>query len=744
MKFSDKFVRSQLEVSKHFADGAQLEFARNMQNRLGRLLKFVNRHDVMTKECELGAVRGAIIVPRDELRTGIILYLHGGGYTCGGLDYAKGFATVLSAECGMRVATVEYRLAPEHPFPAAIDDCLEAYKHLLASGYPCQNIILAGESAGGGLCYSLCLKLKELGLPLPAGVVAISPWCDLTLSGESYETNKDTDPTLTKERLNYFVKCYLGEIKSTRTAYKKEKHVDYDTGAPLRTNPFVSPAHADLSDMPPSLIFAGGDEILLSDAEMMHARLMEKGSQAKLVVKEGMWHAYHMYSLKSCESDFKLINKFVKTVMPKDSERTLRWMSLDNSAKIYPAAATTRWTNIFRLSATLTEPVDREVLQIALDVTVRRFPSIAVRLRRGTFWYFLEEIAHAPHLSDEKPYPLAPMPFREIRSCAFRVLVYKNRIAVEFFHALTDGNGGLIFLKSLLAEYISEKYGADIPCTYGILDRLEEPKDFELEDSFLKHCGHFPLSRSERTSYRIWGAREELAFRHITTFIMDSELIHKKAKEMGVTVTALLAGAVIKAGIRLQNVDVPYERKQRPVKVLIPCDLRRLYGSKTLRNFALYATPGIDPRLGEYSFEQICKSVYHQMCLEINPNYMAAKMKTNVKDEENPLLRIVPLFIKNAVMKMIFTAVGEKKSMLSLSNLGVVELPSEMRRYIERLDFVLSVQSKAPYNIGTLSYRGTTYMSVIRNIIEPRLESMLYKVLREEGIAVKVESNQKQ
>ena len=125
-----------------------------------------------------------------------------------------------------------------------------------------------------------------------------------------------------------------------------------------------------------------------------------------------------------------------------------KWMRLDNAAKIYPAAKRRNWTNYFRLSATLTEPVDVQVLRAALDVTVRRFPSIAVRLRRGVFWYYLEEISKAPAIEEDKSYPLVHVPFDDVRRCAFRVLVYKNRLAVEFFHAVTDGTGGLIFLKS--------------------------------------------------------------------------------------------------------------------------------------------------------------------------------------------------------------------------------------------------------------------------------------------------------
>ena len=140
------------------------------------------------------------------------MYLHGGGYTCGSLDYAKGYASVLSAECGMKVFTVEYRLAPEHPFPAALFDAYFAYRHLIEQGTPPSKIILAGESAGGGLVYSLCLHLKNMGEELPAGIISISPWVDLTLGGESYDHNKEADPSLT-----YRVICMLLRILASKS-----------------------------------------------------------------------------------------------------------------------------------------------------------------------------------------------------------------------------------------------------------------------------------------------------------------------------------------------------------------------------------------------------------------------------------------------------------------------------------------------------------------------------------------------
>jgi len=745
MSFTDKFIKRQLEIIRPITSASGLSLSRGAQDKIGKLMCFKNRADAVLQDTEREGIKTSLAIPRDEVRTGLVIYIHGGGYTAGGIDYAKGFASTLAAKLGIKTLSFEYRLAPENPYPAALDDALAVYRMALDMGYSSEYIVLAGESAGGGLCYSLSLKIRELALPRPAGIIAISPWCDLTLSGESYKENESKDPSLSYAKLRFFADSYVGklEVKNQKKGKVKMKKGEYADLSEEKKNPYVSPIFASLSDMPPSLILAGSDEMLLSDSKAMHERLLEQGSESKLVIKDKMWHAYTLYGLKSQKDDFTLMRAFLKRVMPQDSKRKLHWTSLDNAAKIYPAAASSRWTNVFRLSATLKEPVDKAVLQSALDVTVRRFPSIAVRLRRGTFWYYLEEIAHAPGVMDEKPYPLSRMMFDDIRSCAFRVLVYNKRVAVEFFHALTDGNGGLVFLKTLIAEYLSQKHGISIPSENGVLDRLETPHPEELVDNFPKIAGKFPKSRRDTNAYRIYGEKERDSFLNNTTFIMDADELLGRAKQEGVSLTALLAAAFVKAAVKLQASEIVHERNLKPVKILLPCDLRRMYPGKekTLRNFVLYVTPGIDPRLGEYSFSELAKLIYHQMLVDLNDKNISSMVKTNVKDEENIILKLTPLFIKNAVMKLVFNLFGERKSTLSLSNLGVVKLPSVMDDYIDRFDFTLGVQAHAPYNTGLISYKGKAYLNFIRNIKEARLELEFYRVLRQEGIRVKVESN---
>ena len=719
MAFSSKMIRAQMTRLMPLLRSCSLETVRKGQNKVGELMERRYRRQILCRDHDFENFSAAWVIPRDERRQGVILYLHGGGYTCGDLEYAKGFASALAVQCGVRVFCPAYRLAPEHPYPAALEDSLEAYRYLLDKGYAPEHITLCGESAGGGLCYSLCMKLREQEWQLPSGIIAISPWTNMTASGRSYEDNKERDPSMTVELLDFYAACYT---------------VD-------RKDPLVSPLLGDLSHMPPSQIFVGGDEIMLSDAEDLHQKLLDSGCRSQIVVRPDRWHGYVLYGLPEDAGDMAAINRFLNQTV--GMENKLRWMRLDNAAKIYPASRSQNWSNVFRLSATLKEKVDREVMQSALDVTVRRFPSIAARLRRGVFWYYLQQLDHVPQIREENSYPLARMSKAEIRRCALRVIVYQNRVAVEFFHSLTDGNGALVFLKTLLAEYLQQKHGIHVPAEHGVLGRLEEPSEEEMEDSFQKYAGPVQVSRQGTNAWKPTGTPEADGFLHVTCLRMDVKAVLEKAHAYGVSLTAFLCACMMQALQDLQREKVPNVRQRRHIKVLVPVNLRRLYPSRSLRNFVLYTTPEIDPRLGEYSFPEICDAVRHRMGLEVNAKYMSRLIATNVGSERSVLVKLMPLFIKNAVMKLVFNAVGERKSCLSLSNLGAVKLPEVMEPYVERFDFILGVQATSPYNCGVLSYGNTLYINFIRNIREPELEYHFYRVLREMGIPVEAESNQR-
>ena len=418
------------------------------------------------------------------------------------------------------------------------------------------------------------------------------------------------------------------------------------------------------------------------------------------------------------------------------------WVRLDNAAKIYPAARNDNWSNVFRQSMTLSEKVDIEVLKSALEVIIKRFPAIAARLRKGVFWYYLEQVPHAPNIKDEKSYPLCFMSKKETRKCAFRVIVYNERIAVEFFHSLTDGTGALVFLKNLVAEYLEQKYGIEIELENGVLDRKAKPTPEELEDCFPKNAGPVPASRRDTDAWRMNGQLQPDGFLNLTCFRLPVKETLEQAHHHNATLTVFMSAVMMKALLNLQNEKKPNRKRQKLIKLLIPVNLRQLYPTTTLRNFAMYIIPELNPKLGDYTFDEICNIIKHKMGLEFTAKHMGGVIATNVNDEKNPIVRLIPLPIKNMVMKMVFNSVGEKKSCLSFSNIGLVKLPETMKPYVKRMDFILSVQAQAPYNCGMLSYDDTIYINFIRNIREPELERHFFEVLKELGLSATVESNQ--
>lgn len=420
------------------------------------------------------------------------------------------------------------------------------------------------------------------------------------------------------------------------------------------------------------------------------------------------------------------------------------WMALDNAALIYPAVMNRNWTALFRVSAELTEPVDPDVLEVALRRTLKRCPSFSVRLRRGVFWFYLEHTDDLPSVEPDVGNPCVRMRLKDSRGYPLRVRYYGNRIAVEIFHVLADGTGGLTLLRTLLAEYLRIQHGADIPRGPGILDCTEPPRPEESEDSFHVHSGSYAASRRESAAYHLHGTDESEGFIHITTGTMDAAAILAKAREKGVTLTEYLTAVMILSIDAIQRRCVQRPQRYRPVKICVPVNLRRFFPSETLRNFSNYVNPGIDPRLGEYGFDETLNIVHHFMAMEATEKLLNLKFTTNVRSQQNPVLRVMPLFIKNAAMKIVYSRVGDAVSSTCLSNLGVVALPDEMARYVTRLDFLLGPLAENRVCAAVISYGGKLRVSFTRTIYEPMLEREFFTRLVKQGVHVLIESNQRE
>ncbi len=420
-----------------------------------------------------------------------------------------------------------------------------------------------------------------------------------------------------------------------------------------------------------------------------------------------------------------------------------KWMKLDNAAKIYPAAKRRNWKALFRLSATLTEPVDPAVLVEAQRSTLARFPGFALKLKRGVFWYYLEHNEGGPVVAPDGPYPCAPMDFDENGGFMFRVRYHERRIAVEIFHVLTDGSGGLCFLKTLVAEYLRLKYGAQIPRGCEILDCSLPPSPGETEDAYIKYARNVGRSRREPDAYYLRGTDESDGFVHIIDGMIPAYEVLSRAKEKGVSLTEYLTAVLIMAIDRIQRKKVRHEKSLRPVKVCIPINLRSFYPTNTLRNFASYVNPGIDPRYGVYSFDEVLSAVHHYMRAEVTEKLLNAKISTNVRSESLKVLRLTPLFLKNIAMKLTFYRVGDRKSTSSISNLGLVKLPDEMAQYVTRMDFILGPLSRNRVVCAALTYNGELILNFTRTIKESMVEREFFRYLVKLGVPVKVESNER-
>lgn len=216
----------------------------------------------------------------------VVLYFHGGAYLVGAPSAYRGLSARLALWAQARVAAVDYRLAPEHPFPAATNDALDAYRGLLERGIAASDVVLAGDSAGGGLALACALQIRDAGLPMPAGLVLLSPWTDLTLGGESMTRNAGREILLDPAMLLDAASDYLGAQDARQ--------------------PLASPLFADLRDLPPMLIQVADGEVLEDDARRLAERVEAAGGHVELSVAPGMWHVWQIFAGKMPEADTAL------------------------------------------------------------------------------------------------------------------------------------------------------------------------------------------------------------------------------------------------------------------------------------------------------------------------------------------------------------------------------------------------------------------------------------------------------
>jgi len=261
-----------------------------------------------------------------------------------------------------------------------------------------------------------------------------------------------------------------------------------------------------------------------------------------------------------------------------------------------------------------------------------------------------------------------------------------------------------------------------------------------LEDAYIKYAtSNLKPHRAQEKAYRIRGTKEEFYTLNIINGIMPVDKLLAKSRQYKISLTEYLNAVLIYALLENQKLDKP--TRLRPVKLAMPVSLRRFFPSRTLRNFITMVYPSIDPRLGEYTFEEILTQVHFYMRYYLNEKFLNADITTNAATQQNPFIRAVPLFIKDFVVKSFYVRIQDKQSTAGLTNLGVIETPKEMHDFIERFDMFMGQPFSPRTNCAISSYGNILTINFTSSIIESNVEMFFFRKLVQEGIPVKIESN---
>ena len=409
-------------------------------------------------------------------------------------------------------------------------------------------------------------------------------------------------------------------------------------------------------------------------------------------------------------------------------------MKLDNAAKIYPAITGSELTGVFRISVHLTSPVVLPALLKATEEAAAIFPMFSVELCKGFFWYYLEYNGKPPRVLADLGPRCQPFP-RDIRGeLVYRVLVHDNCVSVEFFHILTDGGGAIFFLKALMNLYFLHAFGIT---EEPFPEASEGPHEGSTDDLFPKYYSKgLPkppiLPRAWHLPYRL---RQVPRFR-VTDFELSAASLSSIARQNNCTITEYLASMYL---LTLQEIRRDYGKGSPHIRVQVPFDLRRRYDAHTLRNFSLWAMPEIDIRMGHYTFEELLAVVKLTMQAMTDEKKIKQVISRNVSSEKNPLIRIIPLFIKSPVLRMAYNKFGPSQFTSTITNMGKVTPVGPAAELMK----AMSVTPPPPHSrikvtCGLITLGVNTILSFGSLTASPELERRFIKSLTSAGIPVRL------
>ena len=409
-------------------------------------------------------------------------------------------------------------------------------------------------------------------------------------------------------------------------------------------------------------------------------------------------------------------------------------LRLDNAANIYPASMSKDYSSLYRMSVTLDETVDPEILQKALRVTAERIPTFHCGLVAGKFWWYLDRLSHSPKVQPLRP--LRPFRFQEQDGFLYRVSADGNRIVLDMFHALADGNGAITFLLTLTGEYLRRRHGLEIQYGPLVLDPADKPVYAEVEDSFKSvFTGRKGQLEKNVDAYHIEGEVLPGSTVKDLRAVMPEKAVQEACRRKGCTITELLTAAMLSA---LQEEHRSSHKKNRRsvLKVSVPVNLRPLYGSRTVRNFSSYVNLGVDIKDGYLDIDELILAIRKQKLNDLRKENLEPKIAANVELEESTLVRCLPLMVKHPIIDIINRLHGDRYYSQTLSNLGAVQLPEALLPYVQDIDFVLGRQRGNSGACSCLGYNGKLYFHLSRKIGRDSFEQSFLRQLSLLGIPV--------
>ncbi len=413
-------------------------------------------------------------------------------------------------------------------------------------------------------------------------------------------------------------------------------------------------------------------------------------------------------------------------------EEPEEWYPLDTAATIYPLSMSRSWMPIFRLSAYLKEDICPELLQMALSIVICRFPYFSVTLGRGFFWYYMDGTRRHFRIKEESKRPFAVMNLTKFNAPCFRVIYYKKRISIEFFHLLTDGTGGMVFLKAILAEYF-RLLGKEVPSNCDFIDTQHTPDEREWANDFHKadKVKASPFGRKRARQLR--GSLSAQRPHQILHIEFDSDALRRISREKNSTVTAFLLTHLFFA---CKDAVAPGKGK---IQIQVPCNMRKYYPSVTLRNFAMYCILDLSPEEIE-DFDRVLQHLNERLKEETSKEALTHQMVAGTKLVGS--LRFVPLFLKAPITRRFYPLFSDLILTTTLSNLGIISLPDSIADQVEKMDFVLgtTVQNRATCSMVT--YRDRAVLSIFKATSHPGFEEALCKRLKEHGLTLTITGSQ--